>query len=114
MGYTGHMTAASNRADLLFGVGSRPVDQAFMELTNLTITVALPADFADGAVAHRHHRQRNITVTGPGTFTVHFTRAEMATFPPGDADVGITVALDGVTYQIFAGQLPVVDGVVAV
>jgi len=45
---------------------------------------------------------------------VRFTRAEMSNFAAGDLDIGITVTLnDGVTYQLFAGQLPVVDGVVA-
>jgi hypothetical protein len=38
----------------------------------------------------------------------------MTQFGPGDLDLGITVLLnDGITRQVFAGQLPVVDGVVA-
>lgn len=115
MGYTGHMTAASNRADLLFGVELKhPATNDFVDLTDATITVGLRLSSQTAPSLTATTGNGHITVTGPGTFTVHFTRAEMATFPPGDADVGITVALDGVTYQIFAGQLPVVDGVVAV
>ena len=56
----------------------------------------------------------HIKVIGPGIFDVKFSRHEMTQFSPGDLDIGITVKLaDGVTYQLFAGQLPVVDGVVA-
>ena len=60
------------------------------------------------------NKDGHITVTAPGNFEVRFTRSEMVQFPPGDLNIGITALLnDGVTYQLFAGLLPVVDGVVA-
>jgi hypothetical protein len=56
----------------------------------------------------------HITVVSPGTFDVKFSRSEMSQFSAGDLDIGITLKLaSGITYQLFAGQIPVVDGVVA-
>jgi hypothetical protein len=113
--YTGHLPAASNRADFLFQV--ELVDRVtndFVDFTGATITVSLRgvnqiAPALTGTTADSH-----VVIIGPGTFEVHFTRAEMTQFPAGDLDMGITVLLtDGNTYQVFSGQLPIVDGVVA-
>ena len=113
--YTGHIAAASNRADLLFAVELvDPVTNDNVDLSGSTITVALRATAQPTPSLAGTNLDGHIVVTGLGRFEVRFTRAEMAQFPPGDVDIGITVTLsDGVTYQLFAGQLPVVDGVVA-
>jgi len=113
--YTGHIAAASNRADLKFKVELvDPVTNDFVDFTGATITVALRMTSQSLPAISGTNLDGHITVTEAGTFDVRFTRAEMAQFPPGDLDIGITVTLaDGVTYQLFAGQLPVVDGVVA-
>ena len=57
----------------------------------------------------------NGKVTFPSTSTLqwHFTRDEMAGLRPGTYEVGITVMMDGVTYQLMVGTVPVRDGVVA-
>lgn len=119
--YTGHIAAASNRADLLFAVELvDPVTNDHVDLTGATITVALRPvmggnnfNLAVPTLTGTNH-DGHITVTLAGTFEVRFSRHEMVQFSPGDLDIGITVTLsDGVTYQLFAGQLPVVDGVVA-
>ena len=112
--YTGHIAAVSNRADLLFGVELKhPATNDFVDFTDATITVSLRLTSQSNPSLTGTNTDGHVTVTGPGTFDVHFTRAEMTTLPPGDADMGITVVLDGLTYQVFAGQIPIVDGVVA-
>jgi len=113
--YTGHVAAASNRADLLFAVELvDPVTNDNVDFTGALITVALRLTTQSTPSLSGTNQDGHITVTGLGAFEVHFTRNEMAQFPAGDMDIGITVRLnDGVTYQLFAGQLPVVDGVVA-
>ena len=113
--YTGHVAAASNRADLLFAVELvDPVTNDNVDFTGALITVALRLTAQSTPSLSGTNQDGHIIVTGHGVFEVHFTRDEMARFPAGDMDIGITVRLnDGVTYQLFAGQLPVVDGVVA-
>lgn len=115
--YTGHIAAASNRADLLFQVELiDPVTNDFVDLTDALIKVEarLATAYGTASLLSGSTTDGHVTVTGPGMFTVHFTRAEMTQFAPGDLDIGITATLNsGITYQLFAGQLPVVDGVVA-
>lgn len=113
--YTGHIAAASNRADLLFQVELiDPKTNDVVDLTGSTITVALRPTSQSMPAISGTNLDGHITVVGTGIFDVRFTREEMARFGPGDLDIGITIKLnDGVTYQLFAGQLPVVDGVVA-
>lgn len=115
--FTGHIAAASNRADLVFQVELiDPVTNDFVDFTGASITVAmrLAGQYGSNPVLSGSNTDGHITVTGPGIFSVRFTRAEMARLAPGDLDIGIVTTLNnGITYQLFAGQLPVVDGVVA-
>lgn len=113
--YTGHIAAASNRADLVFQVELiDPKTNDFVDFTGATITVALRPVSQVTPMLTGTNNDGHITIFGPGNFGVRFSRAEMTQFGAGDLDIGITVLLnDGVTYQLFAGQLPVVDGVVA-
>ena len=118
--YTGHIAAASNRADLLFQVVLiDPKTNDNVDFTGATITVALRPvsggnNYAPGPILTGTNQDGHITIIGPGNFTVKFSRSEMTQLRAGDYDIGITVLLnDGITYQLFAGQLPVVDGVVA-
>jgi hypothetical protein len=113
--YTGHVAAASNRADLMFQVELiDPKTNDFVDFTGAAITVALRPVTQSSPALSGTNQDGHITVLGPGTFEVHFTRSEMAQFAAGDIDIGITVLLaSGITYQLLAGQLPVVDGVVA-
>ena len=120
--YTGHIAAASNRADLLFQVQLiDPKTNDNVDFTDATITVTLRpvsggnsyASASMQALTGTNH-DGHITIIGPGNFEVKFSRHEMTQFSAGDLDIGITALLnDGITYQLFAGQLPVVDGVVA-
>jgi hypothetical protein len=113
--YTGHIAAASNRADLLFEVELiDPKTNDTVDLNGATITVALRPVAQSNPTLTGTNLDGHVTVISSGRFSVNFTRAEMTSFAPGDVDIGITLKLaDGVTYQLFAGQLPVVDGVVA-
>src|SRR4029077_1393814 len=113
--YTGHVAAASNRADFLFQVELiDPRTNDFVDFTGATITVALRQVTQTTPTISGTNFDGHITVIGLGVFETRFTRAEMTQFPPGDIDIGITVLLnDGVTRQLIAGQVPVIDGVVA-
>jgi len=113
--YTGHVAAASNRADLLFKIVlTDPQTNDLVDFTGATITVALRQTSQQSPTLVGTNLDGHITVIGPGEFDTHFTRNEMTQFPPGDIDIGVVVMLsDGITYQLLAGQLPVVDGVVA-
>jgi len=116
--YTGHIAAASNRADFQFRVELvDPVTNDFVDFTGATIVIGLnyvTGGTSSSPILTGTNHDGHVTVVGPGTCDVHFTRAEMTQFPPGDMKIGITVQLaDGITRQIFSGLLPVVDGVVA-
>jgi hypothetical protein len=112
--YTGHLAAASNRADLFFTIELiDPKTNDYVDLTDATISIALRPLSQSLPALTGTNLDGHAIVTGPGTFDVHFTRSEMASFSAGDVDIGITALLNtGITFQLFAGQLPVVDGVV--
>jgi hypothetical protein len=113
--YTGHTAAASNRADLLFDVEIK--DKAtddFVDLTNASIDVAIALTSRLVPTLTGSKADGHCTVLGDGLFRVHFTRGEMTMFPAGDLDIGITILMDGITYQIITGQLPILHGVVAI
>ena len=111
----GHVAAASNRADFLFTVELiDPVTNDSVDLTGSSIVVALRPLAQTAPAISGTNQDGHVVVTAPGQFEVTFTRAEMTKFAAGDIDIGITVQLsDGFTYQLLAGQLPIVDGVVA-
>ena len=120
--YTGHIAAASNRADLKFRVElTDPVTNDFVDFTDATITVALRPVTGGGnnynsamPTLTGTNQDGHITIVENGLFDVHFSRHEMTQFSPGVLDIGITLLMaSGITHQLFAGQIPVVDGVVA-
>jgi hypothetical protein len=114
--YTGTLAAASNRADLQFTCEVvDPTTGADIDLTSATISVAirpqdqslsiLSATSADGS--------NKVTITGLGTFQVWFTPSDMKQLIAGLYDIGITILMPtGITFQLIAGVLPVVDGVI--
>ena len=114
--YTGHIAAASNRADWMFRVELIHPDD-FVDFTTTTITVAVrPVSGGNNQSSSPQligtNQDGHITVVGPSIFEAHFTRGEMGQFGAGNLDMGITVLMDGNTYQLFSGQVPVIDGVV--
>jgi hypothetical protein len=108
------MPAASNRADFKFQV--KLIDQLhtgdFVDLDYALITVALRSIPQWEPAINGTNLDGHVVVLGLNVFEVRFTRQEMTQFPAGDLDMGITVEVDGATYQLFSGQVPVVDGVV--
>ncbi len=114
--YGGTLAAESNRADLTFDVemidslGTNEV----IDTTNCVIVVALRMLGHTLPALTGTNLDDHVEIIAPNTFRVHFSRAEMANFVPGEVDLGMTIKLnDGITYQLFSGQLPLVDGVVA-
>lgn len=112
--YTGPLAPTSNRADWRFNIELLTPTNDFVDFTGATIIIAITPDEQINPLITGSNIDGHVTVTGPGAAAVAFARSEMTTLLPASYKVGITVKLaDGVTHQIFAGTLPVVDGVVA-
>jgi hypothetical protein len=113
--YSGTLAAESNRADLAFQVEMLdPVTNDTIDMTDCVITVALRLLGHTLPALTGTNLDGHVDIVAANTFQVHFSREEMGNFAPGEIDLGITIMLnDGITYQLFAGQLPLVDGVVA-
>jgi hypothetical protein len=121
--YAGPLDPVSNRQDWKFirqiiddDTGD-PVD-----LTGATITFELREKSDDqqynapawpGVTLSATTANGKITLVDTGTFQVWFPLADMQTLSPGYYDVGCTVLMNGVTEQLLAGTLPVVDGIVS-
>jgi hypothetical protein len=115
--YTGPLAAASNRADLKFSVEVVDNDTGDdIDLTDSTINVALreQTDSVNATpVLTGSTSDGKVTLVSDGTFQVAFTPSDMGALKAGTYDIGITVKLStGVTFQLLAGTLPVIDGIV--
>lgn len=113
--YGGFLAAESNRADLAFDV--EMIDSLAtndtIDMTDCVISVALRVLGRVQPALAGTNLDGHVEIIAPNTFRVHFNREEMAQFPAAELDMGITIKLnDGMTYQLFAGMLPLVDGVV--
>jgi hypothetical protein len=118
--YTGTLPAASNRADFVIQCDLVNVESTIEhdDPVNLIeggfITVALrPLNMSTPALTGTS-TDGHVTILNMNTFYVRFTREEMLRFPAGEIDIGITLKLenDGITRQLFKGQVPIIDGVV--
>lgn len=116
--YTGSLTA-SNRADWIVDVSALDADtNDAIDITDATIVVTARDAESDNKGYQRLYGSTSdgiITFPDPtdtSKFRWTFPRATMAGIPAGDYDFGATITQDGVTTQIFAGKLYVVDGVV--
>ena len=112
--YTGPLAAASNRAEWEWTVElTDPVTNALVDLTGSTINVAVRPEENLNTILTGSNTDGHITIISLGVAFVSFSRAEMCNLIEGSYKCGITVRLaSGKTFQIFAGDLPVVDGVV--
>jgi hypothetical protein len=115
--YTGHTAPATNRSDFTFIVEliDKLATGDFVDFDGAVITVALrvPSESDALAALQVSNLDGHVTILGVNSFQVHFTRDEMAMFPAGDADMGIDIKLaDGITYPLFVGQVPIVDGII--
>ena len=114
--YSGTLAAESNRADLAFIV--EMIDSLntneVIDMTDCVISVAMRLLGHTNPALTGTNLDGHVDIIAPNTFRVHFSRAEMANFSAGEVDLGMTIQLnDGITYQLFSGQLPIVDGVVS-
>lgn len=116
--YTGNIAATSNRiAWSWIGELVDPDTNDFVDLAGAAIEVAVrqrPSNSQTPPTLVATIANGKIVVTGVGLFTVTFPKSEMAALFAGDYDVGVVLTLaDGSSHQLFAGFLPVVDGVVS-
>lgn len=121
--YTGALEAVSNRQDwqfvrqiidddtnepvdlagasIVFEVREQPDDQQYNVPAYPAATLSATTD------------NGKITIVDTGTFQVWFTPSDMQSLHAGYYDVGCTVTIAGITTQLMAAELPVVDGIVA-
>ena len=88
-------------ASITFEVRARPDDQHASAQGSPNAT--LSATTANG----------KITIVDSGTFQVWFPLADMQALSPGYYDAGCTIAVNGITEQLLAATLPVIDGIVS-
>ena len=111
--YIGSFAAVSNRMDwtnTIYLIDSVTGDD--IDITGCIIVMA---------VRHKDRCQMlqvsvgsGIEITGTSSFTFTFSKQQMHCFCAGTYDVGITIAdeNDERTSQLFAGSVPIVDGIV--
>lgn len=116
--YTGSIAATSNRvAWTAIGELVDPDTNDFVDLTGATIEVAIrarPSNSQSPPTLVATIANGKLAVIGTGQFQWTFPRSDMATLFAGDYDVGVRIVLADLSdHQLFAGLLPVVDGVVS-
>ncbi len=114
--YTGTLAAASNKADWKFTISLYDPDSGdVVDLTSATVKLSVREQNSRRTVLSGSTGDGKITLSDPtnGECQVWFTPTDMAAFScAGTFDVGVTILLStGLTYQLIAGQLPVIDGV---
>ena len=115
--YTGTLAAASNKADWKFTISLVDPDTGdVVNLTGATVKLSVRDQNSRSTILSGSTIDGKITLSNPtgGECLVWFTPTDMGVFTcAGSFDVGVTVLLStGLTYQLIAGQLPVIDGVI--
>jgi hypothetical protein len=115
--FTGNLEATSNAADWIDTFECvDSVTSAAKDLTGASILLAVRPTEQSSLVLEGSLTDGHISITGAATdgiFKIRFPKSEMLPLAPGFYDCGITITFaDGTTEQIFAGQLPVIDGIV--
>lgn len=113
--YGGNLPAASTRSDWIECV--KLVDDETDDAIDLTgvdeITIEL-RNPDDGCVALSGTKTGGqISLVEDGVFQWSFAGSQMSGLTPKTYQVGITIEQGGVTVQLFAGNLPVIDGIVS-
>lgn len=112
MAYHGNLGSAYNRST--YDQPIEIVDFAYGHLLDLSgkTFVFEVADPDTGSVLLSATLENGkLTNPSTGVLNVKFTRAEMMTLAPGEYNAGMTWSDDNVTVQLFAGTLPVNDGI---
>jgi hypothetical protein len=109
--YTGSLPTISNRADWKFQIGLTDSDTGeTIDFTGCTMQIDVRDDgnclLLSGSTSDK------ITVPEVGVAQIWFTTPDVHGLCAGTYKVGITVTGNGETVQLFAGSVPVVDGVV--
>jgi hypothetical protein len=121
--YTGTLDAVSNRQDWQFVREIIDDDTGDpIDLTGASIVLEIreqPDDQQLGtpsypdATLSATTANGKVTILDTGVFQVWFPLTDMQTLSPGYYDVGCTVNVNGITTQLMAAELPVVDGIVS-
>jgi hypothetical protein len=111
--YTGTLAAASNRADWRFNIEiTDPTTNALVDLTGATVEVAVCDEETGALKLEANTANGKATIPSLGTITVSFPRSDMTPLFAGSLQIGVTIVLAGITYQLIAGTVPIIDGVV--
>ena len=108
----GSLGVLSNRETYIQDIQAFDEDDEAIDLTGATIVFEMRdrASNASKLIASTGNGKVAIVTT---TFTVTFDTTDTATLDAKDYDLGVTIEIDDITTQLFAGTISVVDGVVS-
>lgn len=111
--FTGNLSAASNRADLIIPwiIDDKDTGE-LIDLTDAVIDIAFTADGCSTPALTGSTTSGAITITSTGNFQIAFTPNQMNVLCAGSYKVGIRMVLDNVTTQLCVAEIQIVDGVV--
>lgn len=109
--YSGSLPTISNRADWKFLIALIDADTGeSIDFTGCTLQIAVRNE--DGRIVLSGDSTDKITVPEVGVAQIWFTMDDVRNLCAGSYSAGITITGNGETMQLFAGSVPVVDGVV--
>lgn len=110
--YTGSLPTISNRADWKIQIQLIDSDTLkTIDFTGCTMEIAVRDE--NRCVKLHGSTSDKITVPETGVAQIWFTEDDVDGLCVGTYNVGITITGNGETMQLFAGSVPVVDGVVS-
>lgn len=121
--YTGTLDAVSNRSDwqwsrqIIDDDTNEPIDltgaSIVLEIREKADNEQIGSPAWPAATLSATTANGKITLIDTGTFQAWFPLTDMQTLCAGYYDVGCTVTVNGLTTQLMAAELPVVDGIVS-
>jgi hypothetical protein len=112
MSTQGKSTPVTNREDWIASVQVRNDDGELVDLTGGEIVLSVQDKNTLQNVLTATTTAGTITITGLGMFEFTFTVDQMRGLAAKTYSLGSTVKLNGVTQQLFVGDVPVLDGIV--
>ena len=107
----GSFGTLSNKETYVQDVQAFDDDDTLLDLTGATIVFEV-RDKQSKVVVLSATTDNGKVVIATTTFTVTFSTTDTGTLCPKEYDLGCTIEISGVTTQLFAGTIFVVDGIV--